>query len=284
MVLGSGIAGGALVFALIFGYVQVSRPISGETIKVAVVQGNIEQAKKWDKRYAGMIMKTYTELSQQAANGNPMLIVWPETATPKAINIDQEVFRNVKRIVEETSSNVVLGSSQQQKWASRESYKTQYTNSAFLIAPPGRSPEFQRYDKIILLPFSEYLPMKDVIPWSWIQVPNFAGYKAGDKFTVFRLGDVQFGVTICWENIFPELVRELVKKVDSLSSTSRTRPGSTKMPPYQFLSMSVFGLLKTAFSLCALQTPASRVSLTLAAEWLIVLRILMVAIFSSREC
>lgn len=240
VVIGSSIAGGSLISALIFGYVQVSMPMSGETIKVAVVQGNIEQAKKWDKRYAVMIMKTYMELSQQAAKGNPMLIVWPETATPKAINLDQEVFRNVNRIVEETSSNVVLGSSQQQKWGRRESYKTQYTNSAFLIAQPGRKIEFQRYDKIILLPFSEYLPMKDIIPWSFIKIPNFSGYEAGNKFTVFRLGDVQFGVTICWENIFPELVREFVKKGGQfiVNITNEARFGETAAP-YQFLSMSI---------------------------------------------
>ncbi len=98
------VASALIIFALAFGYVRLSMPIGGENIRISVVQGNIEQAKKWDKKYAGMIMKTYTELSHQAAKDSPLLVVWPETATPKALNLDPKVSNNVKRIVQETST------------------------------------------------------------------------------------------------------------------------------------------------------------------------------------
>ncbi len=229
-----------LVFDLVFGYLKLSTPLSGENIKISVVQGNIEQAKKWDKKYAGMIMETYTELSHRAAMDGPMLVVWPETATPKAINIDRSVYNHVKRVVRDTSTALLIGSSQQQKYGRKKSYKLKYTNSAFLIVPGKRKPEIQRYDKIRLLPFSEYLPMKKTVPWSFIQVPNFAGYAPGDKFNVFKLADFQFGVTICWENIFPELVRNFVKNGGQfiVNITNEARFGQTAAP-YQFLSMSI---------------------------------------------
>jgi apolipoprotein N-acyltransferase len=240
MVVLSTVALTSLLFAVGFGVFQLSLPISGERIKVSVVQGNIEQAKKWDRKYANMIMKTYTDLSFQAATDGPMLIVWPETATPKAINLDQEVFRNVSQIVQETSIPILLGSSQQQKYGKKESFKTRYTNSAFLMIPREGRLEMQRYDKIRLLPFSEYLPMRGTVPWSVIKVPDFTGYAAGDKFAVFKVGDVEFGVTICWENIFPELVREFVKNGSQfiVNITNEARFGESAAP-YQFLAMSI---------------------------------------------
>ncbi|MDY7032316.1 MAG: apolipoprotein N-acyltransferase, partial [Thermodesulfobacteriota bacterium] len=55
---------------------------SSPTIKVALIQGNIDQSKKWDKAYQDETIRIYRELSFNAAQSNPNLIVWPETATP----------------------------------------------------------------------------------------------------------------------------------------------------------------------------------------------------------
>ena len=99
----------------------------------------------------------------------------------------------------------------------------------------------QRYKKIRLLPFGEYLPHENVIPWSFIRIPDIVGYIPGEDFTVFALPTFRFGVTICWESIFPDMVRQFVNRGAQfiINITNEAWFGKTAAP-YQFVSMSVF--------------------------------------------
>ncbi len=72
-----------VVLALYYGQAAVSNPLVGESIKVSVLQGNIDREKKADPRkYADFIMQRYSGLTTRAATDKPDLIVWPEAATP----------------------------------------------------------------------------------------------------------------------------------------------------------------------------------------------------------
>jgi len=223
-----------------YGQMTVSRPIAGKEVKVAVVQGNIEQSKKWDLKYAAFIMNTYTNLSREVSKKQPALIIWPETATPGSISRRQKLYRQVSRIATETGAHLLLGSSQHQKFRKKNSKKFKFFNSAFLIPPEERAKK-QRYDKIRLLPFGEYLPLKGTIPWSWIKVPDVGSYTPGKVYTIFEVPAFRFGVTICWESTFPDLVREFVKKGAQVivNMTNEAWFGKTAAP-YQFLSATVF--------------------------------------------
>ena len=151
---------------VLYGYRVTSRPLTGEKLKISLVQANIEQAKKWDQQYAPEIMNIYTELTRLASRDGPALIVWPETATPRAINRDPRLLNQVRQIARSAGTYLLLGSSQLQKFKVTEPKKVKYFNSAFLIPPETETNRNQRYDKIRLLPFGEYLPYKDKIPWS----------------------------------------------------------------------------------------------------------------------
>lgn len=195
---------------LLFGAVSVRRPIDGDPIRLALVQGNIGLAVKRDPVNAASIMESYARLTREAAAGRPELIVWPENATPRSMAADRAIFEQVRRLSHETGAHLLLGSSSLQKFNVKEVKRSKFSNSAFLVAPrdDGRPP--QRYDKIRLFPFGEYLPHKDVIPWDSIGVPAVAEYLPGSKFTLLDIGGVPFAVTICWENLFPDLTRQFV--------------------------------------------------------------------------
>jgi apolipoprotein N-acyltransferase len=110
-----------------------------------------------------------------------------------------------------------------------------------LLQPnPGRHKNV-RYDKIRLFPFGEYLPYKHIIPWSAIGVPDVGGYVPGDQYTVFEQRDWRFSATICWENLFPDQVRQFVRKGAQfiVNITNEAWFGETEAPE-QFLSMNVF--------------------------------------------
>ncbi len=173
----------------------------------------------------------------------PDIIIWPETATPRSIGENYGIYRQVKQIAKKSGAPLLLGSSERQKYGEKDvanSSNRKYLNSAFLIRSKRVKEKDQRYDKIRLLPFGEYLPLKGTVPWSWINVPNIGNFMPGKEFTVFECPNFRFGVTICWENIFPELVRNFVKNGGQfiVNITNEARFGQTAAP-YQFLSMSI---------------------------------------------
>ena len=229
------------IIILIYGYVVTSKTIVGNKLRISVVQGNIEQSKKWDPKYASMIMETYTELTQRVSKEKPDLIVWPETATPRAINSDPRLMKQVKQLVMSANTPLLLGSSNLSKYKPKDPKSAKYSNSAYLIPPVSGKRKFQRYDKILLFPFGEYLPMKKKLPWSFINIPDIKGFLPGKKFRILNLDGSRFAVTICWENIFPQIVRQFVKNRAQfiINITNEAWFGETAAP-YQFLSMSIF--------------------------------------------
>ena len=61
----------------------------GEPFKASIIQGNIEQDKKWETSYQNAVMEIYKDLSLKAASSSPSLIVWPETAVPFSFKADK---------------------------------------------------------------------------------------------------------------------------------------------------------------------------------------------------
>jgi apolipoprotein N-acyltransferase len=179
-------AGSFLLLTLAYGYFTITDTITGDKIKLSLVQGNIEQSKKWDPKYAGEIMATYSKLTLEASKAQPAFIIWPETATPGSISADPKLLIEIKEIAEKAGTYLLLGSAQHQKFEGKEPTTIQYLNSAYLIHPDPKVDVNQRYDKIRLFPFGEYLPFKELIPWSLINVRESGGYGAGKKFMFFK--------------------------------------------------------------------------------------------------
>jgi apolipoprotein N-acyltransferase len=230
-----------IVLVLLYGHFNLSQAITGDRMKVSLVQGNIEQGKKWDPRYAHEIMAIYSELTREASKEKPLLIIWPETATPGSISLNQRLHTEVRNIASRAGADLLLGSAQHQKFEPKESAVIEYLNSAYLInSDPGMTKN-QRYDKIRLFPFGEYLPFREIIPWSLLNVRESSQYMLGKEFTLFGLPPFRFGVTICWENVFPDLFRQFVKRGAEfmINITNEARFGKTAAP-YQLASMSVF--------------------------------------------
>jgi apolipoprotein N-acyltransferase len=234
-------AASLLLFALVYGSLTITNTITGNKVKISLVQGNIEQAKKWDPKYAGEIMRTYAELTREASKEKPDLIIWPETAAPGSIGLDQNLDREVRTIVKEASIPLLLGSAHPQKFVKQEGYPPHYYNSAYMIFPPLDGRNDQRYDKIRLFPFGEYLPYDHLLPWSLLNVMHSGHYVAGKEFKVINHPSFRFGVTICWENIFPDLFQKSVDQGAQfiVNITNEAHFGKTAAP-YQLASISVF--------------------------------------------
>jgi apolipoprotein N-acyltransferase len=87
-----------------------------------------------------------------------------------------------------------------------ESWKLRY-NSGYLLDPSGQYVD--RYDKIHLVPFGEYIPLPHIFPFLAKLVPFDASLTAGDRRTIFNVNGSKFGVLICYEDTDSEMARRL---------------------------------------------------------------------------
>ena len=235
------ISGSVFAFSLVYGYATVGRGVAGGTITVATIQPNIEQGKKWDPKYEKFIMQTLRDLTLEASEQKPALIVWPETATPRSITENYGLFLQVQETATKAGAPILLGSSERRKYEKKSPHESKYLNSAFFIHPQGAKTKVQKYDKIYLMPFGEYLPNKETIPWARLRVPNIGGYVPGEEFTTFELGNLRFCTMICWESIFPGLVRPFLQRgADLIINITNEAWFGKSAASYQFLSMNVF--------------------------------------------
>jgi len=230
-----------LTLTVVYGLWLGSKKIEGDTIKVALIQGNIEQSKKWNPKHADMIMKTYEDLTLQAASKNSDIIIWPETAIPGDIMQNSNTLSAVKSLAQKTGSHFVIGSAQGVKFERENSINLKYKNSAYAFSPQSRELFDQRYDKIRLFPFGEYLPYADILPWHHLKVKSANEYISGKEYTIFRHPEFNFCTTICWENLFPDLCRKFVQKGAQviINITNEARFGQSSAP-HQLMSISVF--------------------------------------------
>ncbi len=229
-----------LTASIFYGNREIASKTNGKPVKLSIVQGNIRQIDKWNPNYAAKIMKIYNDLTMEASKERPELIIWPETATPKSITIDKSTRAQVNKIAKGAGTNLLIGSSEHQKFRAKNDKGLKFYNSAFLIDSSNMN-RHQRYEKIRLFPFGEYLPFTNTIPWSFINVPEVNNFVPGKKFTVFECPDFRFGVTICWEVLFPDTVRSFVKNgAQFIINISNEAWFGENVGPYHMVMASVF--------------------------------------------
>jgi len=231
-----------LVF-LGYGRLNISVPPTTQSIRISVLQGNINQEKKSNpSKYAKQIMQTYIDLTTAAADQEPELVVWPEAATPGFILKNMAHMNQVVPLIRETDAYFLIGSSEYPKFQKGLKFdKEKYGNTALFFSPKGKV--LGQYLKIHLVPFGETIPYEGIIPWpSFIVSKEKRSFEVpGKEFTLFNLENETFGVLICWEVVFPDLFRTFVKNGAGfmLNITNEGWFGDTAAP-YQMLAINVF--------------------------------------------
>ena len=212
-----------LIFAgaLIYGQIRirsVDRAFAPQPeIKVAIIQGNIDQGVKWNPFFFWNSLKRHIALSQSLLKEKKDLLIWPEAAITDYFNISWE-HRAESEVIKEISgfdSYFLVGS------ISRE-YQDQKKlnfNSAFLLSPFAEN-LIGRYDKMHLVPFGEYVPMQKALFWvDAIAGGNTGNTTPGKNIQVFEAGKFKIACVICYELIFPNLVRKFPQAGAQILST-----------------------------------------------------------------
>ena len=207
---------------------------TADKIIVTVVQGNIDQALKWDAQFQLFTTARYLNLSLEASTKKVDLVIWPETATPFYFSDGSALSQMVIKGIQSAKAHFIIGSPSYAEGPER----TLFYNSAYMITPQGKISG--RYDKVHLLPFGEYVPMSRWLPFikkMVAQVGDFMPGRRGDTLTWSR-GEV--GMLICYEVIFPGLSRSMVQNgADLLVTITNDAWFGLSSAPYQHFSMAV---------------------------------------------
>ena len=177
---------------------------TGDT-SIGLIQGNIDQAKKWDAKYKKTTFEKYIRLSKQVTHKTD-LVLWPETAMPFYLQDGGIMRAEIMNFATETKTPVLTGAP---GYVLHSKGDFSLYNRAYLISPDKKYMDW--YDKSHLVPFGEYMPFKEYLPLGKL-VQGAGDFIPGSDASPLKSGDLAMGILICYEGIFPELAQERIEK------------------------------------------------------------------------
>jgi apolipoprotein N-acyltransferase len=206
----------------------------GRAVRVALVQGNIPQDQKWDERHANDILNTYLAMTRDAARQGASLVIWPESSTPFLYQDDPFGGERVRQVVRETGIELLLGSDQLE-----HSTPPKYYNAAYLIRPDGSTAAV--YRKMHLVPFGEFVPLKQLLFFVGPLVEQVGGFEPGASMVMLPSKYGKISTAICYEIVYPGLVRNAVLDGSELVTTITNDAwyGYSSAPYQHFLQASM---------------------------------------------
>ncbi|MDE2809519.1 MAG: apolipoprotein N-acyltransferase [Gemmatimonadota bacterium] len=199
------LAGVALGYLLPWVHAQsaMATTVPTEGLRIGLIQPNTTYIDKWGPNGLERTFSALSTLSRQAAKRDPELLVWPETAVPCDPVLRAGCRGRVQALVEELDIPLLTG-------APHANY-----NAAFFVQPGATT--LPSYAKMHLVPFGERTPYRDAIPLlrdiDWTRLTGDLGpaeFARGTEHAVFAHPRHPFAVLICFESIFPGLVRQHV--------------------------------------------------------------------------
>lgn len=226
------------IVSLAYGHYRLSgkqQETAGQSVRTVVIQGNIDQSLKWDPAFQTKTVELYQRLTRSANDFRPELIIWPETSVPFFFQDGDTLSEKVAATAKESGAALIFGSP---AYNQTEDI-INYYNRAYLISADNNTLKY--YDKVHLVPFGEYVPLKRLLSFINRLVPAAGDFAQGDEIITLRHDGMAIGVLICFEAIFPEIARAHAKNGANIlvNMTNDAWFGKTSAP-YQHLAMSVF--------------------------------------------
>jgi apolipoprotein N-acyltransferase len=228
--IGVGVALAVVVAAVSYGVVRIDQAEFKSGPRIALVQGNFTTSLKHDPDAWEDIYTKHRTLSGMTVSQQPDIIVWPETMfriplfladdsytdqeldalipqVPAARWRDRIVQNELAKLSGETNAALIIGVDTMV--AKKGGYD--HLNSATLVTPQNGLED--RYDKLHRVPFGEYIPLRETLPFLKSLTPfgDDFGLTAGTAVHVFSVKDWRLLPLICFEDTVPHLVRSMTE-------------------------------------------------------------------------
>ncbi|MFZ1642149.1 MAG: apolipoprotein N-acyltransferase [Candidatus Contendobacter sp.] len=201
---------------------------AGAPLRVAIVQGNIAQDRKWQPNALDETLSHYVQLSLPE-HGRSDVIIWPETAIPAFLDDVRPFVAALASAAQKAKVDYVTG-------IPTGSWETGVFHNS--IIGVGRSPGL--YHKRRLLVFGEYLPLRWFFLFfrDWVDIP-MADFTPGDRDQpLFHAGGQPVGLSICFEAVFGREIRRALPEATWLINLSNDAWFKDSTAPHQHLQIA----------------------------------------------
>jgi apolipoprotein N-acyltransferase len=199
--------------------------------KIGIVQCNVPvKAGEDTTPFEQVFLDQLSDSRYAFATARPALIIWPETMVETVLDESylkivaegyaSKVIHNALVRHANEGVNVLVGAFAADAVVDGNhiKLKTRY-NTAFLYEP-NESYSRQHYNKIWLVPFGEYIPLKKELPFLYKFLLSMTPYDfdytldRGTEFTIFKIKsegkNYNFAASICYEDTVPYMCKTLV--------------------------------------------------------------------------
>ncbi len=180
----------------------VVRPTGAAPAVAAMLQPNISQEMRWDTENMLQIFDRMMQMTGEAIRNGATVVIWPESTVPLSYS-STEFFREAIESVSRTHNvDIILGSV-----AEDPENANRIWNAAFLVSG-GKTAG--HYDKIRLVPFGEYVPLRKMLFFARKLVHAVGEFEFGTSDNPLR-GKFSYGPAICYEIVYPQIARTQVR-------------------------------------------------------------------------
>jgi apolipoprotein N-acyltransferase len=200
--------------------------------RVAMLQGNLSVDDPQEV-LAWKYQEGYEEMVRQLGAGKDDLLILPESPTPISYESNSSYREAMRQLALEFPMGMIFSNIGTEVG----SEGTQYFNSAYFISRDGNT--LQRYDKIHLVPFGEYIPYQSLFSFAGSISRDVGAFSAGNEYVAATINNQPVNAIICFEAVFPDLSRRFVQQGSRLivNLTNDAWYGDSAAP-YQHLTIA----------------------------------------------
>ncbi|MGW7070795.1 apolipoprotein N-acyltransferase [Streptomyces sp. NPDC054855] len=212
------------------------RPEASGRMRVAVVQPGVIDG----VGSAGRRLAREEALTRGLAGQDLDLVVWGESSVGYDLTGRPDVARRIAALSREVGADILVNVD------ARRSDRPGIFKSSVLVGPEG--PTGDRYDKMRLVPFGEYVPARSLLGWA-TSVGKAAGEdrRRGERPVVMDVGGgLKVGPLVCFESAFPDMSRHLTREgAQLLLAQSSTSTFQSSWAPEQHASLAAVRAAET---------------------------------------
>jgi len=219
---------------LVWGNARLESATEGEAAGAVLrlVQANILQPHKWNPKLQQENLEEYIKLTRSEGLEKITHVIWPETATPFVLRSDTSLSSGLGRMLPE-GALLITGALR----SDGEGDDKQYYNSVVMIDGSGYI--VGNYDKHVLVPFGEFLPLRFLIPKSLKLPVGDKDFSEGEGVRTLKWqGLPPVSVLVCYEGIFPEFAADNNNRPDWLLNVTNDAWFGMSSGPYQHFAMA----------------------------------------------